>query len=163
MEGLRHWALLLCVAAVLGGIVQMLLPEKEQSTGIKLILGLYIVVTALTPVADIDWDLLTAQSWQTLETTSASSDYSGWVVQYSQDALQRQLQAQLDQQAPGSVVQQVSLDYDAQSGRCEVRQVVLDAQGQEDAARQAARELLGEQIEVKFAQGGEEDATVQME
>lgn len=163
MEGLRHWALLLCVAAVLGGILQMLLPEKEQSTGIKLILGLYIVVTALTPAADIDWDLLTAQSWQTSQTATVPSDYSGWVVQYSQDALQRQLQAQLDQQAPGSAVQQVFLDYDAQSGQCEVRQVLLDAQGQEDAARQAAKNLLGEQIEVKFVQGGEEDAGVQME
>lgn len=163
MEGLRHWALLLCVAAILGGILQMLLPEKEQSTGIKLILGLYIVVTALTPAADIDWDLLTTQSWQTSETTGAAADYSGWIVQYSQDALQRQLQAQLDQQAPGSVVQEISLDYDAQSGQCEVRQAVLDAQGQEEAARQAAQSLLGEQIEVKFVQGGEGDVLVQME
>lgn len=163
MEGLRHWALLLCVAAILGGILQMLLPEKEQSTGIKLILGLYIVVTALTPAADIDWDLLTTQSWQTSETTGAAADYSGWIVQYSQDALQRQLQAQLDQQAPGSVVQEISLDYDAQSGQCEARQAVLDAQGQEEAARQAAQDLLGEQIEVKFVQGGEGDVLVQME
>lgn len=163
MEGLRHWALLLCVAAILGGILQMLLPEKEQSTGIKLILGLYIVVTALTPAADIDWDLLTTQSWQTSETTGAAADYSGWIVQYSQDALQCQLQAQLDQQAPGSVVQEITLDYDAQSGQCEVRQAILDAPGQEEAARQVAQSLLGKQIEVKFVQGGEGDALVQME
>lgn len=163
MEGLRHWALLLCVAAVLGGILQMLLPEKEQSTGIKLILGLYIVVTALTPAADIDWDLFAAQSWQTSETASAATDYSEWVVQYSQDALQRQLQAQLDQQAPGSVVEQIFLDYDEQNKRCEVQQVLLDAQGQEEAARQTTQSFLGEQIEVKFVQGGEKDAIVQME
>lgn len=163
MEGLRHWALLLCVAAVLGGIVQMLLPEKEQSTGIKLVLGLYIVVTALTPAADIHWDLLTAPSWQALDTGSSPVDYSEWVVQHTQDTLQRQLQAKLNQQAPGAAVQQISLEYDTKGGQCEVERVVLDARGQEAAARSAAKELLGEQIEVEFVQGGEIDAPVEME
>ncbi len=163
MEELRHWALLLCVASVLGGIVQMLLPEKEQSTGIKLVLGLYIVVTALTPAANIRWDLLAEQPWQTMQAADTSADYSGWVVQYSQETLQRQLQAQLEQQVPGTVVRDVLLEYDAQSGFCEVRQVALETQGQREAAQLAVKKLLGEHINVEFMQGDEKDGPVQME
>ena len=50
MQYVREWTLAVCMACVMAGILQFLAPEKGKSSVIKLVLTLYILVTAFTPL-----------------------------------------------------------------------------------------------------------------
>ena len=56
MEQLRQWVLTVSLACITTGILQQFISAKKQISGIKLVLTLYILVTALSPVVDSSWD-----------------------------------------------------------------------------------------------------------
>ena len=60
MESLRAYILSVICAAVICGIIQMLVPKGTVSTLIKVITGLVVVITALSPLINeeiLRWDL----------------------------------------------------------------------------------------------------------
>ena len=56
MEQLRQWVLTVSLACITTGILQQFISTKKQISGIKLVLTLYILVTALSPVVDSSWE-----------------------------------------------------------------------------------------------------------
>ena len=61
MTSLKEWAMVFCTVSIIVGLLQMILPQKEQSSGIKLVMALYIVITILQPVREISWQTLLTQ------------------------------------------------------------------------------------------------------
>lgn len=52
MDLLRHWAYTLCLAAILLAVLQGILPVKNLSAVIKMVLSLYILLMLLAPITD---------------------------------------------------------------------------------------------------------------
>lgn len=51
MQLVKAWALAVCMACAAAGLLQQLVPAKGKTSVIKLVLTLYILVTAFTPLA----------------------------------------------------------------------------------------------------------------
>lgn len=144
MEQLKQAALVVCVASILAGILQQILPKKEQSAGIKLVVGLYILLTLLRPAAQLDWSRLLVVSRQQLPEAQAV-DVEGAVAAGAEAQLRRQLQQALDSQAAGSRVAELKLDYDAATGSAAVTGLLLEGPAScRPAALEAAAGLLGD-------------------
>ncbi len=153
MRDLKSWAMLFCTISVLLGILQMILPQKEQSMGIKLMMGLYILITILKPAAGIHWSSLLTEPQYSVEQT-AQMDFDRMVKHQSQKQLQTLLQTEFEQQGIRAAAKQVILEYDPQNNRAEVTAVVLQGQ-KELQAEQAARRLLGDAITVNWTEKDE--------
>lgn len=144
MEQLKQGALVVCLASILAGILQQMLPKKEQSAGIKLVVGLYIVLTLLRPAVQLDWSSLVVLSRQQLPETQAV-DVEGAVAAGAEAQLRRQLQQALDSQAAGSRVAELTLDYDAATGSAAITGLLLEGPaGSRQAALETAAGLLGD-------------------
>lgn len=89
---MRHWALTVCVACVLVGALELLLPKQDSFKSIKTVLALYILLSVLSPAKQVDWSGLavTAQT-----AAAAPADYSAYVDEYAGAALQAKLEESL--------------------------------------------------------------------
>lgn len=88
---MKEWILTICMACVLAGGLELLLPHKEYEKSIKAVIALYILVAVLHPfqTAVSDWtDLWTTQP-------AEAEDFSEYRAQLEQQALKDQLEQTL--------------------------------------------------------------------
>lgn len=85
---MNEWALTLCMACVLAGGLELLIPRKEYEKSIKMVVALYILVTVLQPVqaAFSGWDVL----WPSEQPDTV--DFSGYRTGLEQQALEKRLE-----------------------------------------------------------------------
>lgn len=89
---MRHWALTICVACILVGALELLLPRQESFKSIKTVLALYILLSVLSPVKQVDWSGLAGAA----QTAAAQpADYSAYVDGYARSELEAQLRQSL--------------------------------------------------------------------
>lgn len=100
MDGLRQMILSFCTACVMGAVIQGIVPEKAQKSGINLVLLLYILSTAL------HWQH-SFQGCDFLKAANAAAqprDYTLFAETISKQQTEQQLQAALDSSLPGCTV-----------------------------------------------------------
>lgn len=153
MRDLKSWAMLFCTISVILGILQMILPQKEQSMGIKLVMGLYILVTILKPTVSINWGQLLMEPKIAVQQT-VPLDFDSLVQDQSQQQLQKLLQAEMEKAELAVIVQQVWLNYDSEHNTAEVTAVKLQGKEQPQA-EQIAKKFLGDAITVEWIEKDE--------
>lgn len=146
MEDIKSWAMIFCSVSVLLGILQMVLPEKEQSTGIKLVMGLYIVVTILQPAVSLDWNALLSDQQPVV---SAAADTTALVEQKAGQQLAQQLQQKLEQAQLSVKVEQAAVTYSPQDATAELEYLVLSG-NQRQQAQAVVEEMFGTSITVQW-------------
>ena len=141
MQLLRQWTMVLCVAAITTSILQSVLPEKGSYAVIKLVLGLYILVTLLSPVkefsaAELQLDF-TVNSPRIIE-----PDVTGAVLQQAQITLEEQLNEALS--AAGTPAEQITvlLQLD-EEGAVTVQSVAVISKADEASVRKTVEIALG--------------------
>lgn len=106
MDGLRQTILSFSAACVIGAVIQGIVPEKAQRTGINLVLLLYILSTALHWQRSFRGsDFLKAASG-----TAQPRDYTVYAEELTREQILQSLQAALDTAAPGCTIR---LDADS--------------------------------------------------
>ena len=55
MENIRNWAFSLCVSAICGSLLNMLLPEGSGQKTFKFVLCIFLLCVILSPLKDIDF------------------------------------------------------------------------------------------------------------
>lgn len=146
MEDIKSWAMIFCSVSVLLGILQMVLPEKEQSTGIKLVMGLYIVVTILQPAVSLDWNALLSDQQPVV---AAAADTTALVEQKAGQQLAQQLQQKLEQAQLSVKVEQAAVTYSPQDATAELEYLVLSG-NQRQQAQAVVEEMFGTSITVQW-------------
>lgn len=143
---MNDWVFTLCMACVLAGGLELLMPRREYEKSIKVVVALYILVTVLQPVqtAFTGWKEL----WPAQQT--ASVDFSGYRAQLEQQALEDQLEQALSAQG---IVGQIQVDPSSPmtvtvSGCCDPQQ-----------AEAALRQLLGEREDIVIRAEGTDNGT----
>lgn len=131
---MKLWALNVCVACILAGALDLLLPRKESFKSIKTVLALYILVSVVSPAAGADWTGLAGLSF---EANAQPADYSAYVSDYASDQLARQLESRL---AEGGVEARVRIAPGTENTPAGVT-LYTD---QPEEALALAKELLGE-------------------
>lgn len=86
---MRHWALTVCVACILVGALELLLPRQESFKSIKTVLALYILLSVLSPVKQVDWSGLAGAA---ATAAAEPADYSAYVDGCALSELETQLQ-----------------------------------------------------------------------
>lgn len=145
MENIKSWAMIFCSVSVLLGILQMVLPEKEQSTGIKLVMGLYIVVTILQPAVSLEWNALLSDR----QPVVAAADTTALVEQKAGQQLAQQLQQKLEQAQLSVKVEQAAVTYSPQDATAELEYLVLSG-NQRQRAQAVVEEMFGTSITVQW-------------
>lgn len=140
MTAIRGWAYTLCIASVLLGVLQGILPVKNLSSVIKLVLSLYILLLLMAPAQSyaqqgfqLSWDLNLQDETQSIDLTQAIARQTESILQ--QNILQQMTQA-------GVPPQSVSVYGQIESGEFFVNKVVLRFFGQPQT--QTVEDLLAE-------------------
>ena len=141
MQLLRQWTMVLCVAAITTSILQSVLPEKGSYAVIKLVLGLYILLTLLSPVkefsaAELQLDF-TVSSPQIIE-----PDVTGAVLQQAQITLEEQLNEALSAAGPPAEQITVLLQLDEEEA-VTVQSVAVISKADEASVRKTVEIALG--------------------
>ena len=146
MQAIRQWALVLCVAAIGTSVLQSVLPEKGSYSVIKLVLGLYILITLLSPLrefsaADLQLDFSIS------ETEIPTADVTAAVLDEAETALENQLSAALAaENLPASEIM-VDLVLN-EEGQAEVDSVVVASTADENQIKMTVESGLGCETEV---------------
>ena len=134
---MKEWIFTICMACVLAGGLELLLPHKEYEKSIKAVIALYILVSVLQPIQT------NLSGWENLWMTQPVEmvDFSEYRAQLEQQALKEQLeQALLAQNIEGQI--QIS----------QGPPLTVSVIGPEpERARECLRQMLGEgdQIQIK--------------
>lgn len=96
MESVKQWVMTLCLACITAGILQMLTERKKSVSGIKIVLALYILVTAISPLTGL------SVSWEIgdVKTASTETEFNTQqeILQSAQQTLSSQIQQELEAQ-----------------------------------------------------------------
>lgn len=152
MEALRQWTMTVCMACIVAGILQQLSGGKSQFSVIKLVLTLYILITAFAPIQAFKYP-------ETRMTTpvladAAPIDTQALIVQSAQKNLAETVTAAC--MAGGCPVESATVQLVQENGMVTVTGVTLTLTSETDTqkATQLALSALGAQVPVTINRKG---------
>lgn len=157
MEQLRAWTLSFCFACIVAGLLGQFSSERKRFSVIKLVLALYIVTAALSPLqsgAEMRLPQLpqAAQAAQAAQ-TAAAPDTAALALQAAEAQLAKTVAQALTQ--AGIAHRNVRVRLVRQNESVEVEQICITAPpGQEDAVRQAVMRAVGADVPVVLQEEG---------
>lgn len=153
MDALRGWTLSVCLACVAAGIVQHLTGARTKEPVIKLVLSLYILITALAPLKQ--WSVSASDFLpQEALAPAAPVDTQGLAVSQTGAALSQTLDEAF---AREGFLCQVEVELSAFDGQVQVQRVAVTGDVEANTARGIVRQELGAEVPVSVAgQAGEE-------
>lgn len=153
MDALRGWTLSVCLACVAAGIVQHLTAAKSKEPVIKLVLSLYILITALAPLKQ--WSVSTADFLpQDALAATAPIDTQSLAVIGAGEALSQTLDEAFTREG---LICQVEMELFAADGQVQVQRVTVTGEVDENTARGIVRQELGAEVPVSVAGRADEE------
>ena len=128
---MKLWALNVCVACILAGALEMLLPRRESLKSIKTVLALYILVSVVSFPAAADWQALLDLSFEAAQ----PADYSAYLAESVEARFAADLEEKLARQGVTARVELAA----GQAG--EPGQVIVHSDQSQEAAELARRLL----------------------
>ena len=98
---MKLWALNVCVACILAGALEMLLPRRESLKSIKTVLALYILVSVVSFPAAADWQALLDLSFEAAQ----PADYSAYLAESVEARFAADLEEKLARQGVAARVE----------------------------------------------------------
>lgn len=149
METIRLWALSVCFACVAAGILQRIAAARGRLSVIKLVLTLYILITALAPL-----HTLSSEVSFTLPAAPAAEDAvdpQALVLDQARQKLAAQFSAALQGQSLNAAV---DVELTVIEDRAEIARIVVTGPGLDPAQVEAlAAETFGAQVPVELREG----------
>lgn len=151
MEQLRAWTLSFCFACIVAGLLGQFSSERKRFSVIKLVLALYIVTAALSPLQS-GAEMRLPQLPQAAQ-TAAAPDTAALALQAAEAQLAKTVAQALTQ--AGLAHRNVRVRLVRQNESVEVEQICITAPpGQEDAVRQAVMRAVGADVPVVLQEEG---------
>lgn len=122
MASLRAWILTICAACIAAGVLQQLCVQRSGFSVIKLILTLYILITAFAPIRSLQNEKA-AFSMPVLSTEVTVPDVKGAAIHTAESTLSKMLESTLSNAGVQSRETQVILQE--VNGDLQVEQVNL--------------------------------------
>lgn len=145
MSAVRGWALAICMACIVVGILQRLCAEEKRFSVIKLILTLYILITAFAPLQSLRYARVDIHLPVAANVQDVSMDTNAAMMQTGRQSLEQTIKVKCEE--AGISVSGVSVALTDAKGSVEVKSVdvtiLKEAGANEDAVRRAVSELLG--------------------
>ena len=130
MELMKAWALSICMACIVAGILQQIAPARARFSVIKLVLTLYILVSAFAPLQSLR-DLDTNVDVPRLQAQTETVDTVALVAAQAENSLSQTLTE--------ACQDKVSVEMENNNGSLIITQVHV----QNDADAQIVQEMLG--------------------
>ncbi|MEA4911619.1 MAG: hypothetical protein VB092_03270 [Oscillospiraceae bacterium] len=145
---IKTWGIALCTAALLAGLLSAAAPDGPLARSLKYILGLYVLLAAITPFIGAD-SVLNAEASDLFEVDTSGVDaaYDDSVLRGSEAVIEENLQAALavyGLDAQADVI--ISMD-DARNIYCN-RAILYITHGDSARAAEIARAQLGIEPEI---------------
>lgn len=151
MEQLRAWTLSFCFACIVAGVLGQFSSERKRFSVIKLVLALYILTAALSPLQSGNGMRL--PHLQRAAQTAATPDTGALVVGTAETQLAKTIGQALTQ--AGITHGAVSVRLVQESESIEVEWVCVTAPpGQESAVRQTVIRVIGADVPVVLQEEG---------
>lgn len=151
MEQLRTWTLSFCFACIVAGLLGQFSSERKRFSVIKLVLALYILTAALSPLQSGN-EMRLPQLPQAAQ-PAAAPDTGALVMEAAEARLAKTIGQALTQ--AGIAHRGVSVRLVQESESVEVERVTVTAPpGQEDAVRQTVIRAIGADVPVVLQEEG---------
>lgn len=98
---MQNWAMTVCNACILAGVIELLVPNAQREKGIKTVLALYILISVLAGTTTCEKDDLLGFEMQSCEPT----DFSSYVDEIAVSAIEKELQSKLLEEGVETPVQ----------------------------------------------------------
>lgn len=148
MDLAREWTLAVCMACVASGVMQYFSAKNERPSVIKLVLTLYILVTAFAPLQALRYpDTRALPSLPSAVADGAQPvDTDALVLAQAQESLAATLRQACESQ--GATLTRVKVTLAQSEQGVVVQQVVFAAQdtAKTETARNAIRGVLGQEV-----------------
>ena len=144
MEFVKQWVMTLCLTCVTTGILQMLTERKKSVSGIKIVLALYILVTAISPFTDL------SVSWEmgNIKTASMATEFNTQqeILRTAQQTLRSQIQQNLKSQGIGADVEVFLIC--AENKDVQIQEIKIHTSADEERVRTCVQSILGTEVNV---------------
>lgn len=144
MDSVKQWVMTLCLACVTAGILQMLTERKKSVSGIKIVLALYILVTAISPLTDL------SVSWEmgNIKTASTATEFNTQqeILRAAQQTLHSQIQRDLKSQ--GIVADVEVFLMCTEKEEVQIQEIKIYTSADEERVRACVQSLLGTEANV---------------
>ena len=142
MEQIRQWAMMVCLTCITAGVLQQFTRVKKQVSGIKLVLALYILVTALSPISGFA---------KTLDFAPISSVEPAESLDTEHQALrvaQQELSAQLEEELSShKIAADVAVELAVEeNGKVEIQQIEVFTSADQETVRSCIESALETQV-----------------
>lgn len=149
MGTLRLWALSVCFACVAAGILQRLAATKGRLSVIKLVLTLYILVTALAPLHAMSGE--TTFSLPAAPAAGETVDAGALALEQAQQALSAQLSAAMAEHGMDAAA---TVRLEIVGENAEVAEVVVTGSGLDpEQVKALAAEVFGTDVNIALEEG----------
>ena len=156
MEAVQDWALSVCMACVAAGILQQFASDKARFSVIKLVLTLYILVTAFALLRALRYTELHLAVPEAAEASSAEVNVSALAMDTAAQTLEQTLQKACA--AQGLAVSAIEVSLSGEADNVAVAGVRVVSEEERTAVEQAVCGALGTQVPVDVvAEGSEEN------
>ncbi len=131
IEFLSKWAEGIVMAVVIAAIIEMILPHNQNKKYVKMIVGVYIVFTIVSPFvqqfSDVDFSNLQVENLLEAETTTTTADMdytNNYITTLYIRNLQKDMQSKLE--AKGYTAEKILVQIDEGSQDMPIQRIVLE-------------------------------------
>lgn len=131
IEFLSKWAEGIVIAVVIAAIIEMILPNNQNKKYVKMIVGVYIVFTIVSPFvqqfSDVDFSNLQIENLLEQETTTTTEDMdytNNYITTLYIKNLQKDMQSKLE--AKGYTAKKIVVQIDEASQDMPIQRIVLE-------------------------------------
>lgn len=124
-SNISSWAQGVIIAVIIGSIIQMLLPENKNKKYIKVVIGIYILFSILSPVVGknlnlSDYNLDNYLEIETRDIGEASTTYDDNIKNTFKNKVKYNIEAQL--KSRGYIANNIDLEID---DKCNILKIII--------------------------------------
>lgn len=115
MTAISSWAVVICIAAVICGVLELLTPSSKMNGILRFIFGGFMLCAVIVPLSEIDLDFSTIPPIDEIS-SSAMEDTSKQSVEYVKNSVAELVKSKLEE-IPAEA-EEISIDMDIDEDNC---------------------------------------------
>lgn len=150
MNGVMQWAAVICLSALVCGMLELLVPDGNMEKMVRLVLGAVLLLAVLSPLTGtlgkLDLHAI-GQNIETTDTASLTETVNQQIVQTAQENVQAVAQEILEENETFPQKIQVMMDT-SQDDSISITKLIVTLDKEDNNRKDEARRLLEEKMEL---------------
>lgn len=117
MNVISSWAIVICIAAVICGVLELLAPSTRMDSILRFVFGGFMLCAIIIPITNIDLDLTSIpQSEEIVNSAESSTAYNDKSIDYVKDSISSLVKSTLEKISV--TPEEIFIDMDIDEDSC---------------------------------------------